>query len=62
MSSTVRASYFLSKAHTSERANITDDDLEDLKTIAEQWLTDPKRIEKDLAAGILNEVQNDNDD
>ncbi|EHS51343.1 hypothetical protein PDO_5175, partial [Rhizobium sp. PDO1-076] len=35
--------------------------LEDLKTIAKQWLTDPKRIEKDLAAGILNEVQHDNE-
>lgn len=52
---------FLAGFAKSERANITDDDLEDLKTIAKQWLTDPKRIEKDLAAGILNEVQHDNE-
>ena len=45
-----------------ERANIADDDPEDLKTIARQWLTDLKAIEKDLAAGILNEVPRDDED
>ncbi|MDW9783003.1 type II toxin-antitoxin system RelE/ParE family toxin [Sinorhizobium meliloti] len=52
---------FLAGFAKSERANITEDDLEDLKTIAKQWLTDPKRVEKDLAAGILNEVLHDNE-
>ncbi|RVL27234.1 type II toxin-antitoxin system RelE/ParE family toxin [Sinorhizobium meliloti] len=52
---------FLAGFAKSERANITEDDLEDLKTIAKQWFTDPKRVEKDLAAGILNEVRHDNE-
>ncbi|WP_244617545.1 MULTISPECIES: hypothetical protein [unclassified Rhizobium] len=44
-----------------ERGNLADDDLEELKTIAKQRLIDPNRIEKDLAAGILNEVRHDNE-
>lgn len=53
---------FLAGFAKNERANIADDDLEDLKTIARQWLMDPKTIEKDLAAGILNEVLHDDED
>jgi hypothetical protein len=53
---------FLAGFAKKERANIAYDDLEDLKTIARQWLTDPKIIEKDLAAGILNEVPRDDED
>ncbi|MBZ5763673.1 type II toxin-antitoxin system RelE/ParE family toxin [Rhizobium sp. VS19-DR104.2] len=52
---------FLAGFAKNERTNIAVDDLEDLKIIAKQWLTDPKRIEKDLAAGILNEVPDDNE-
>jgi hypothetical protein len=53
---------FLAGSAKNERANIADDDLKDLITIARQWLMDPKTIEKDLAAGILNEVPHDDED
>lgn len=48
---------FLAGFAKNERANISQDELDDLKTIASQWQKDPSRIEKDLAAGILNEVK-----
>ena len=50
---------FLTGFAKNERENISADDLEDLKIIARQWLRFPERIEADLAAGILNEVNND---
>lgn len=50
---------FLTGFAKNERENISADDLEDLKIIARQWLKFPERIEADLTAGILNEVNND---
>lgn len=50
---------FLTGFAKNERENISADDLEDLKLIARQWLKFPERIEADVAAGILNEVNND---
>ena len=50
---------FLTGFAKNERENISADDLEDLKIIARQWLSFPERIEADVAAGILNEVNND---
>ena len=50
---------FLTGFAKNERENISADDLEDLKLIARQWLKHPERIEADMAAGILNEVNND---
>lgn len=50
---------FLTGFAKNERENISADDLEDLKLIARQWLKYPERIEADMAAGILNEVNND---
>ena len=43
----------------SERANISDDELSVLQTIAGQWLADERRLNKDLAAGILIEVKHE---
>ncbi len=40
----------------SDRDNIDDDDLADLQIIAAQWLKDPGNIAKDTKAGILIEV------
>src|SRR5208282_1791664 len=42
-----------------ERQNIGDDELENLKLIAAQWLGDNAKIAKDVAAGILIEVNHD---
>jgi hypothetical protein len=39
--------------------NIGDDDLEDFQTLGRQWLDDARKIAKDLAAGILIEVNHD---
>ena len=43
-----------------ERNNIDPGELRDLQTIAGQWLDDPSKIARDVAAGILIEV-NDGD-
>ena len=43
----------------SERENIDADDLDDLRTIASQWLADAGKIARDVAAGILIEVKRD---
>ena len=43
----------------SERANISDDELSGLQIIAGQWLADERRLNKDLAAGILIEVKHE---
>ena len=43
----------------SERANISDDELSGLQIIARQWLGDERKLNKDLAAGILIEVKHE---
>ncbi len=43
----------------SDRDNIGADELDDLQAIAGQWLSDERKIEKDVAAGILIEVKHD---
>jgi hypothetical protein len=43
----------------SERDNILDDELQELRAIARQWLADRWKIEKDVAASVLIEVKND---
>jgi len=53
---------FMAGFAKNERDNISDDDLADLKTIARQWLKEPDRLAKDLATGILNEVEHDSND
>lgn len=45
----------------SDRDNIDADELDDVQSIASQWLTDGRKIAKDVAAGILIEVKNDNE-
>lgn len=44
-----------------DRDNINDDELNILKTVAGQWLADRRKVAKDVAAGILIEVKNDDD-
>jgi hypothetical protein len=46
----------------SDQDNIEDDELEDLQTIAAQWLKDPAKVAKDEKAGILIEVKCDDED
>lgn len=41
----------------SDRDNVEDDELEDLQTIAAQWLKDAATVAKDIKAGILIEVR-----
>ena len=43
----------------SERANVGDDELASLRTIADQWLGDDRKLARDTAAGILIEVEHD---
>ena len=45
----------------SERANISDDELSGLQIIAGQWLGDERKLNKDLAAGILIEVKHESE-
>ncbi|MDR3474085.1 MAG: type II toxin-antitoxin system RelE/ParE family toxin [Devosia sp.] len=45
----------------SDRGNITDEELDYLRSIAGQWLTDPRKIDKDAKAGILIEVEDDDE-
>lgn len=40
-----------------DKDNIEDDELEDLQTIASQWLNDAATIARDVKAGILIEVK-----
>lgn len=49
---------FLTGFAKNERENISANDLEDLKIIAQQWLKYPERIGADVTAGILSEVNN----
>ena len=49
---------FLTGFAKNERENISANDLEDLKIIAQQWLKYPERIGADVTAGILSEVSN----
>jgi len=42
-----------------DRDDIGPSELEDLKMVAEQWLGDWGKVEKDLAAGIFMEVRHD---
>jgi hypothetical protein len=42
--------------------NVEDGDLEDLQTLGRQWLTDEKKIAKDVEAGILIEVTYEGED
>ncbi len=44
-----------------ERDNVTKEELEDLQLIAAQWLNDPRKIGKDITAGILIEVKHGNE-
>jgi hypothetical protein len=46
----------------SERQNIEIDELEDLRTVAGQWLHDPNKLKRDAAAGTLIEVRYAEDD
>ena len=43
----------------SERANVGEGELASLQSIASQWLGDGSKLAKDLAAGILIEVEHD---
>ena len=52
---------FLFGFSKSERENIDAGDLDDLQTIAGQWLADARKITKDVAAGILIEVNHDDE-
>ena len=45
----------------SDRDNIGTDELDDLQAIASQWLSDERKIGKDVAAGILIEVKHDDE-
>lgn len=49
---------FLTGFAKNERENISANDLEDLKIIAQQWLKYPERIGADVTARILSEVSN----
>ncbi len=42
-----------------ERDNIDDDELKALRLIGSQWLNDPAKVAKDLAAGTLIEVNHE---
>jgi hypothetical protein len=45
----------------SDQDNVDDDDLDDLRTIARQWLADAKKVARDIAAGILIETTYDDE-
>ncbi|MGO9769110.1 MAG: type II toxin-antitoxin system RelE/ParE family toxin [Roseiarcus sp.] len=45
----------------SDRDNIDAEELGDLRGIARQWLTDGRKIAKDVGAGILIEVKDDDE-
>ncbi len=45
-----------------DRGNVEDDELEDLQTLAAQWLRDAAKIKMDVEAGILIEVKCDDKD
>lgn len=53
--------FFMFGFAKNERDNITEDELDSLQTIAGQWLSDGRKIEKDIAAGILIEVKHDDE-
>lgn len=44
-----------------DRGNIGPDELGDLRIVAKQWLSDPRGIERDAAAGTLIEVRRGNE-
>jgi hypothetical protein len=50
-------SVFLFGFAKSDRGNVSDRDLKDLRTIAAQWLRDRGKLERDRQAGILIEVK-----
>lgn len=54
-------SVFLFGFAKSDRENIGPDELEDLQTIAGLWFADAKKIDKDMTAGILIEVEHDDE-
>ena len=43
----------------SDRGNITDEELDYLRSVAGQWLGDRSKLDRDAKAGILTEVEDD---
>lgn len=54
-------SVFLFGFAKSERANVGDDELSSLQTIAGQWLGDGRKLDRDADEGILIEVKHDDE-